>query len=129
MRLCNLDHLGPAHLTAVRLDVDEVHRQRLRIDGVDHLLLRLHLHECHARLANLVVEVVAMGLLNDDLGLWKARQIRTGFETRLKVFGQHAGITHHDAGSHSARHQAGITGRGLAELFDIATGGNLKLVD
>ncbi len=103
--LGDLDHLGPAHLAAVRLDVDEVHRQRLRIDGVDHLLLRLHLHERHARLANLVVEVVAMSLLNDDLGLWKARQIRTGLETRLKVLGQHAGITHHDACSHAARHQ------------------------
>ena len=81
-----------AYLSAVGLDVVEVDADRALVDGGDQLVFRIDDDQLHARLANLMVEVVAMSLLDDDLGLGKAAQVGDVHHPLVVVLGQHAGI-------------------------------------
>ena len=65
------DGLGAADLSVAGEDVGEVDGYRLGVDGGDHLFAGDDFDELGAGLADLVVEGVAMALLDDDLDSWE----------------------------------------------------------
>ena len=63
-----------------------------------------------------MVEVVAMGLLDDDLGLGKAAQVGDVLKPLVVVLGHHAGIADQDARSVSFGDKSGIACGCLQQL-------------
>ena len=64
---------GPLTLSLIGQNVGEVDGQRFGIDGGDHLFARLHLDQLRAGLPDLVIEGVAVALLNDNFGSAETR--------------------------------------------------------
>ena len=111
MRSGDGDRLRAAYLTPVGEDVGEVDSNRLGVDGRDHLLAGDDFDELRAGLADLVVERVAVALLDDHFVARKAADIRHGDQPRFEIFGHHGGIPDDHGRRGSAGDKAGIAGR------------------
>ena len=120
---------GPLTLPLIGEDVGEVDGEGFGVDGGDHLFAGDDFDELRAGLANLVVEGVAVRLLDDDFVAGEGARVGDGDEAIFEVFGHHGGVADDHGGGGTAGDEAGVAGGGLAELRDELSGGDFELVD
>src|SRR5580704_6195714 len=125
----DFDGLRPADLALVGQNIGEVDRHRLRIDGGNYLFARLDFDQLRARLPDLMVERIAMALLDDDFVSGEIAYVGNVAHARLKVFGHHAGVADHHGRGRAAGHQTGVAGGRLTQFRDELAGGDLEFVE
>ena len=129
VRLGDLDGLGAADLSAAGEDIGEVDGYRLWVDGGDHLFAGHDLDELGAGLADLMVEGVAVALLDDDLILGNVGHIGKCLDAALEVLGHHAGVADDHGRRRAACDESGVAGGRLTKICDELAGRDLELVD
>src|SRR6185437_1380945 len=97
------------NLPSVIEKVREMHCGGARIDRRDQLVPCLHLNQLDAILANLMVEWVAMALLDDHLGLGHARQVGNLLNVLLVVASKNRSIAYQQRRRRSTRYQARVS--------------------
>jgi len=97
--------------------------------GGNHFLAGFHFHQLRTGLADLMIERIAMALLDDHFVPRKIAYIRDVAHPRLKVFRHHAGISDDHGRGGAGRHQTGVARRGLTQFRDEFSGGDLEVID